>query len=259
MSEEKARPVIGVSILSYGLVGAWLPALASRWAKRDGFDGLQMLPVVGYIPGLLGLPILTYEDVWCPGNIPQMWLAGRRRRQVGPTILDLLLFPWFYWWQLRLLRHLQASGARLIEHERHHDSSTTPPALLEIHPELQASEKEIRRWERELVLDTYHVRRPPKDDSQVSRLGTPDYVVRVLAHQIRVVHVSPYRGSWKDSWEAESFARGDWTPLDDMISNINRCCQVDCWIVEIPPLLSPGKNRDLLRRFRIELAKKLAG
>lgn len=270
MSEQKA--VVGVSVLSYGPLGAWLTWLVSWWAKRDGFRGLQMLPVVGFVPGFLALPVLAYEDVWCPGNIPLMWLRAKILGRAEPTVFDLVLFPWFYLWQRLAVVVLGASGAKYVSHG--HDGSrfaAPSSALLEVHPGLWRTPAQIMATGRALVLDTEHLRRPPKPDHreqddrpteadpQVSLLGGWRLAALEMAPHVVGVHVSPRRGTD----EAIRFANGEPTELAEMIRYIQGSCKPGYplwWIVETAPFSSVKfwKNRAMLRRFRERLESILA-
>ena len=259
---------IGVSCLCYAPWSSLFPALFSRWAKEDGFAGLQMMPLKFQRPSTrLALPIWTWEGVWYEKSrhLVLDFIRARLLRQIQPRWLELALFPL----SDRQRRRLEASFSPAIQIE--HGLDADADCCLEVNPGMWKTVAEIeQQWPspRRFVIDLYHLRhepfqdhrhqddRPDGVDPHANLLGDWLELINRLAHRTAVVHIQPYRAKGADGTpgyrEIDDFLVGPGTQMETMLRHLARLVPKDVrWIIEIAPFsVRPAVNREQLRLFR---------
>lgn len=214
---------IGISWVSLFPLSILDPMGITRWAEEAGFDFIQGIPLRGINQRVIEnspLPILFCEDAWNPGTLWQVIMGKMRKDPTAPKPHDWLLFPGPKQCEIIYLEMIQA-GAIPVVHYLGHMGETS---LLEVSPKLglspQAVAKAVRA--RRLVLDTYHLQRPPWPDEisynveGVSPLGDWHESLTVLSPYAALIHVSPHR----DKPELQEFLAGQPTELEEMLATI---------------------------------------
>lgn len=218
---------IGVSLASYL---PWTAVSAQRvayWAKAAGYEFLQVVPfrsVSVLVNGVL--PVIYLEEAWNPAY------GARGPDPLTPILWhDRLFFP-SREACIAAVHQFRQFGARLISHDVGDLAAGDPDMLVEVHPGLWRTPREIAAelCGDRLVLDLYHMRRTPRVDELAHRpcsvsvteslLGRWEESLLILLPRAAVVHVSPLRSD--GGRERRTFLRDQWTELEVMLRMLIR-------------------------------------
>ena len=251
---------IGVSLASYLPWTAVNAMSVARGARQAGYTFIQVLPFRSVTVHLRHMLEPRYvEEAWNPAY------THRGADPKTPILLhDRLFFP-SRQRCTELFTAFRRLGARWITHDLT-DFHTTRDALLEVHPGLWLTPEEIARQcgAPRLVLDLYHLRRPPRTDELAHRpqrisaerslLGDWRAALPVLLPLTRVIHVSPHR---RDPTECTCFLEGRATEFEAMLIRCRGEFAGD-YVVEVKMPLARSWGLpalcDMLRQFHRRLA-----
>ncbi|MDP2873744.1 MAG: hypothetical protein Q8N84_00350 [bacterium] len=212
-------------------------------AKRAGFDGLQILPLRGWMDfaGLDPKFVMSYTPEWNSGT----W-RGAFRRTLGlageecPLILDMVLFGS----DQAVINSMGAIRSAFPEAIYVAKVPGTNP--LEIHPEAGLTVDEYAQYPYPLIWDTWHSRRPMRYGQGGEITKNWQILLERVAAKICQIHVHP------TIREIVSLVRGD--PQTELIKMLRALgektvCPV---VIEVAPLVFgiPSVQVALLRRIR---------
>lgn len=257
---------IGISLASLLPYSAIFPRRAANWAMKEGYQFIQVLPFRFVNPlRTWPLPASYMEKAWNPA-----YTESGPDPSTPITIYDRLFFPspkkCVYKVQLLFTNF---AVPHLIVH--HWYELARGRTLLEVSPGLwQTPQKIIKELiilnnlGKRLVLDLYHLRRPPrsdepgylKDGKSFSRLGDWRVAIEILLPATRLIHVSPHR----ETDELVRFLAGEETELEKMLRFIKVGGFEGDWVVEAT--LGIGglqwwKLKKTMKRFRERLGEIL--
>ncbi len=216
------RNRIGVSLASYLPWSAFFTRKATRWAEKDGFGFIGMLPLRGSVGITPSLPISYLEGAWNPVRSLREALSGQPTGQgLVPNIADWLFFP-------NPERSQEIFEAMKIRQPPpvivvHSIEEWQKGRLLEVSPRINMETSEIASWAKkhraQLVLDTYHLRRSVWEhlDERGMPLEKWQLLIPRLLPFVKVVHVQPNQGD-----ELSEIMRGEDTELHKMLRFIRQ-------------------------------------
>lgn len=304
-----AHKRIGISLASFfhpfwyipGL-GEWWPRMWTRWsvktAREAGYGFLQALPCRGsevLMPGG-SLPVKYLEPAWRGGDGEghgSLWqVLCRRKDPTGPRIEDWLFFEnprkLRKSWERQTDRVREAAvilhdhyefvvHARIVEVSHgvsHGGFPEMHKRLLEVSPGLWLTPEQILELDRPapdgLVLDTWHLRRKPRDDEEYRRayqmfgiepgeaqvtyvpcsfqnpLGWWKESLPILLPHTKLIHVQPRRDDGGE--ELRKFIRSEPTELGSIIARARLHGYEGDFVVEasLGAFGTPGKIREMV-------------
>ena len=206
ITEVKIKYAVNVVSLMYlgwqwlwkrgvGLPGMlFAPALRLiEMAREVGFDGVQMLP----IRGSTGLEpnVLLFEDAWnAVWNPFQALRHGTGAAGLPSTIADWVVSP-----NPDICdKGVKTLEAQMIPRVYHKPGLVPKGSLVEVNPDTRCSATDYLYYARadglRYIIDTYHLRRQPREPGWKSELldkvGDWRPTVDALAPYVRVIHVN---------------------------------------------------------------------
>lgn len=222
------RNEIGISLASGLPWSAYFPNNFLRKVKEMGYKFVGILPfrLAGQLDTTI-VPIRYIEKAWNDGCI-WSYIHGKITGCLQSSGLHDVAFFASTNESEKLFRILKKqTRAQGVVHE-YANLFDNPDNLLEISPGLWADPTGIVKeivvtsgFRQPFVIDTYHLRRKPRDDERakvlnldgISRLGDWKESLPLFLPHTSLIHVSPNR----DNDELQSFISGEKTELEEML------------------------------------------